>query len=358
MNIDIAKQNLLDFTRAADQANLTFWIVFGTLLGFIRENNFILHDKDTDLGVWRNDPALDVCLEIAANKYCFQVEKYRKYNINIIKLTRNGEYIDIYLYNKTKDNNYMILNYSNTLINDNFTTYRVFNHDFLIPVDTKKLLSDWYDNNWLIPQRKKSYKWWETRRRKMTLNDIIQTVPGLINEPQCKKLYELAKQCNKHYFIVEIGSFQGLSTCCLGLGSLHGNKVPVVAIDLWNTTQLNDRQERFESDETYELFKSYIKAMQVDSVVQYQKSSSIEASKNWDKNNKIGILFIDGDHSYRGVYNDFFSWYDYVATNQLILFHDYSKHFPGVVKFADEMIIQKKVIRQGQVKSLLICQKP
>ena len=44
----IAKQNLLDFKTILDKNNVKFLLMHGTLLGAIREQNFIKHDIDID----------------------------------------------------------------------------------------------------------------------------------------------------------------------------------------------------------------------------------------------------------------------------------------------------------------------
>jgi len=43
------------FTQIMNDNNVIFWLEFGTLLGFYRENDFIKHDFDLDIGVYRDD---------------------------------------------------------------------------------------------------------------------------------------------------------------------------------------------------------------------------------------------------------------------------------------------------------------
>ena len=47
-----AEQALADFKQILDQSPYTFFLGFGTLLGCIRDNDFISHDKDVDVGMW------------------------------------------------------------------------------------------------------------------------------------------------------------------------------------------------------------------------------------------------------------------------------------------------------------------
>src|SRR5439155_4201038 len=59
----------------------------------------------------------------------------------------------------------------------------------------------------------------------------LHGVPGWLSDEEATALYELAKACTGRGVIVEIGSFKGRSTICLGLGSQAGRGVPIYAID-------------------------------------------------------------------------------------------------------------------------------
>ena len=56
------------------------------------------------------------------------------------------------------------------------------------------------------------------------------------------------------------------------------------------------------------------------------------------KDNKIDLLFIDGNHSYIGVKNDFFNYHSFVNKNGLIIFDDYNIKWPEIIKFIDDYI--------------------
>jgi predicted O-methyltransferase YrrM len=61
---------------------------------------------------------------------------------------------------------------------------------------------------------------------------------------------------------------------------------------------------------------------------------SLEATEDWNK--PIGVLFIDGDHDEAG--QDFRAWERFVIPNGIILFHDYARHSPEVIKDCEEII--------------------
>lgn len=56
----------------------------------------------------------------------------------------------------------------------------------------------------------------------------------------------------------------------------------------------------------------------------------------------INVLFIDGDHSYKGCKADIDNWHPQMAENGVILFHDCDETSPGVVKAFDEFVAKVK----------------
>lgn len=62
----------------------------------------------------------------------------------------------------------------------------------------------------------------------------------------------------------------------------------------------------------------------------------------------IDLLFIDGDHSYEGVKQDFMNYTKYVKSGGFILIDDYhEKYWPGIKKFVDNDINTDEFQRVG-----------
>jgi predicted O-methyltransferase YrrM len=59
-------------------------------------------------------------------------------------------------------------------------------------------------------------------------------------------------------------------------------------------------------------------------------------------NSEIDLLFIDGNHSYQGVKNDFLKYSPFVAKNGLIIIDDYTPIYTGIIKFTNETIKNNK----------------
>ena len=149
------------------------------------------------------------------------------------------------------------------------------------------------------------------------LNTHIDKTEGMINHVEAQLLYDLAKK-QKDCCIVEVGSFRGRSTVALGKGSLDGHQAPVFAID---------PHEKFTGSGGYNFGPpdrgAFYKAM-LDTgcyhSVRLINLSSETVAPNWKQ--KIGLLWLDGDHSYVGVKRDFECWRPYLATDALIAFDD------------------------------------
>lgn len=156
-------------------------------------------------------------------------------------------------------------------------------------------------------------------------------LPGSVKIEELKQLEKLASQARG--IIVEIGSFQGRSTIGLAKGSKLGNNNMVYAVDKWSNNIVNGTKDVVNRKEN---FINNLKSSQVQNIVTPIHSTSNEAFDRWDK--KIGMIFIDGDHSYQGVKNDI-RWCDFVIPGGIIAFHDYlsPKYDNSVIRAVDEV---------------------
>jgi hypothetical protein len=66
------------------------------------------------------------------------------------------------------------------------------------------------------------------------------------------------------------------------------------------------------------------------------QGDSSEIAKKWTR--KIGVLFIDGDHTYEGCKADIDSWYPHMKKHGVMLFHDCDESSPGVVQAVKEFV--------------------
>lgn len=97
MDKKIARENLLLFKQLADKAGLKFGLMYGTLLGAIREHDFIAHDEDIDLFILKEDIEAFKNLLWDLREAGFEIMRFDRRN-SLCSIIRKNEYIDIYIF--------------------------------------------------------------------------------------------------------------------------------------------------------------------------------------------------------------------------------------------------------------------
>lgn len=144
--------------------------------------------------------------------------------------------------------------------------------------------------------------------------------------------------------IVELGVFRGGSLKVLGGVA----KVPVYGIDLFGREGTPDTYaaggnwtkwwrkfagKQFSWREHEEKAREI--AGQVGATILVGDTS--EVGGQW-LGAKVGLLYIDGDHSYEGVKADWEAWRPHLADNATVIFDDYGRDkYPGINKLIDEI---------------------
>jgi predicted O-methyltransferase YrrM len=136
---------------------------------------------------------------------------------------------------------------------------------------------------------------------------LIADVPGWLTDEEGEALYELAKRCSGRGVIVEIGSWKGKSTICLGLGSRAGAGVRIFAIDPHADYRFGD-------------FKANVDRAGITDLVTPMASLSQAAADDFEE--PVELLFVDGSHEYDLVLEDFEKWVPKVVDDGWVAFHD------------------------------------
>jgi len=155
-------------------------------------------------------------------------------------------------------------------------------------------------------------------------NKATENIGGWLTEAEGISLYNTAKKIKAGNAIVEVGSWKGKSTICLGNGSKEGNKVKIFAIDPHLGS--SEHQKVFGKIDTFEEFKQNISKTEIAEYVEPIRDTSENAAKNF--NRQIEFVFIDGAHEYKFVKLDFKLWFPKVMNGGILAFHD-SWHFIG-----------------------------
>src|SRR5439155_12715514 len=153
-----------------------------------------------------------------------------------------------------------------------------------------------------------------SRALRVAMNDftvhvkpLIAEVPGWLTDEEGEALYDLARACSGKGVIVEIGSWKGKSTICLGRGSLAGASVPIYAIDPHADYRFGD-------------FKANVERAGITDLVRPVTSLSQPAADELYE--PIELLFVDGSHAYDLVLEDCEKWVPKVADGGWVAFHD------------------------------------
>lgn len=156
----------------------------------------------------------------------------------------------------------------------------------------------------------------ETENTKIT--EVVNRVEGFLSLNEGVFLYETAKKCSGKGVAVEIGSWKGKSTICLGLGFKAAAKLKFYAID--PHTGSAENRVNGKPVWTFDEFVGNLKAYGVcDSVNPLRETSESAAAKFGEK---IELLFIDGAHDYDSVRNDFTLWSPFIIDGGIVAFHD------------------------------------
>lgn len=177
-------------------------------------------------------------------------------------------------------------------------------------------------------------------------------VEGFIKFEEGYYLYSLAKRAELP--IVEIGSWKGLSTIFLALGSKAGNHCKVYAVD--HHTGSAEFFAVFGDKKiwSYDHFLQNISNFGVSDIVEPILATSEEASKKWN-GERIGLLWIDGGHYYNTVKKDYESWEPFLAPEGIIAFHD--SHWSGPKRLISEVIKEPKFTDINYVNSIACAMK-
>ena len=155
---------------------------------------------------------------------------------------------------------------------------------------------------------------------------LIVDVPGWLTDDEGEALYDLAKSCTGRGVIVEIGSWKGKSTICLGLGSRAGHGVRIVAVDPHADYRFGD-------------FKANVERAGIADLVTPVPSLSQDAAAGFDE--PIELLFVDGSHVEDDVRTDFDQWVPKVVDGGWVAFHD-TTWTPGPRRVVGERLYRSR----------------
>jgi predicted O-methyltransferase YrrM len=165
------------------------------------------------------------------------------------------------------------------------------------------------------------------------LAPYLEGVEGWLTDEEAETLYTLASRVTGRGVIVEIGSFKGRSTVCLGLGSRAGAGVTIYAIDPGHRGPRRSQE-----------FAANIERAGIADLVVPIAATSDDAYRDFEPE-RIELLFIDGSHDYAQVMMDFAQWTSRLVEGGMLVMHDTTAASPGSKKVAEDSMYRSRQYR-------------
>ncbi len=166
---------------------------------------------------------------------------------------------------------------------------------------------------------------------------LTQRTPGFLGEREARFLGLLAACVPGRGAIVEIGSFKGKSTVMLASVAAHYGLGPVVAIDPHTAPSVTDPGLQA-GISTFHEFQASLKSAGVEEHVETHREFSGVVAQGWDR--PIRLLWIDGDHTFRGAKEDFDLFAPHLQEEGVVALHDALNAFEGPVRVFVENILR------------------
>ncbi|AKC86800.1 LicD family protein [Pseudoxanthomonas suwonensis] len=154
---EISARNLLLLKELLDNRDIRFGIIYGTLLGAIREGGFIPWDEDVDIYI--------------LNEYKKDFQNYlhelREHGLEIVRadgdlysLMKDNNYIDIYFFRRNGGRRICNRDSVRSAYIENHEPLNFLGTTFLAPSNARQFLSEVYGPDWMTPKRDFPAKPW------------------------------------------------------------------------------------------------------------------------------------------------------------------------------------------------------
>lgn len=180
MDRDIAFENLKIVIRVLKENGIRASLAYGTLLGIVRDGNFIEWDEDIDFFVRKEekDLLLGAFWDLKAEGF----ELVRAVRCGYLySIMRNGEYIDFYIQEKISPE--VRTNYGGGFIFEKYLSdlveYNFRGLDVLVPREYEEYLSFIY-GDWRTPVQWADY---EMPKRKIVIAKLNNSLKSLLPKP-------------------------------------------------------------------------------------------------------------------------------------------------------------------------------
>lgn len=185
---------------------------------------------------------------------------------------------------------------------------------------------------------------------------ISESIPGMISPRSGQFLFALCYMQELTGDVVEIGSWQGRSTSFLARAVRHSSNGNFYAVDHFKGNVGKENYYVVGKEDLSDLEGNFLNNMKriglLDSVTLLNMPND-EAEKQL-KETRIRFLFIDGDHTKEGVEKDIQLFFPRLIPGAIVVFDDFSGHFPGLIDAVDKLIAGRKFSRVMSYHNTLV----
>jgi predicted O-methyltransferase YrrM len=157
----------------------------------------------------------------------------------------------------------------------------------------------------------------------------LRRIPGLLTILEGYLLNSLARRVVEGDHVVEIGSYKGKSTRFLLAALVRKKESKLFAVDTWKQKIIDQRET------PYDEFRKNTREFRTRLVTVNGESTSASVLSEIRKIEPIGMIFVDGDHSYENVRQEISDYLPLLKEDGFICFHDYTNPC-GVKQAVDE----------------------
>ncbi|MET0753373.1 MAG: class I SAM-dependent methyltransferase [Pyrinomonadaceae bacterium] len=165
----------------------------------------------------------------------------------------------------------------------------------------------------------------------------VETVEGYLAPNEMRFLALMAACPTADGEILEIGSFKGKSTVILAKSAALAGNSKVNAVDPMTAPSETDPDLRGDAS-SFDDFQKNIETHEVAGRIEFHQTFSYELAKTWNK--PIRLLWIDGDHTYKGTKLDFDGFAPHLTDGAIVAIHDVLHEFDGGIRvFMEDVLL-------------------
>ena len=159
--------------------------------------------------------------------------------------------------------------------------------------------------------------------------EFVSKVKGFLAEEEGLKLFELALEACSLGPCLEVGSFCGKSAIYLGVACKIKRRTLFTIDHHRGSEEQQPGQPYFDSDlfdsktgmiDSLQYFRAVIQKAGLEETVVPMIAKSHVVARDWTI--PLGLVFIDGGHSYEAVVTDYRCWHPHLLPGGFLIFHD------------------------------------